>query len=228
MKLFVGVSGGPDSMVLLSYIHENKEVVERELRMLGYTGEINLVALNFHHGDPHCNDALILIRKYCESLGIKIKVGYNSPCNPSTEEAWREARYKFFSLIMKEEKEREEENEVLILLLGHHWTDNKTSFIINTLKGSDRGFIPPVNQRGNHIVYRPFHLIDKDIIISYASRWDIPYINDPTNNKSQRGRIESLLPFLENTVNQMPGALKKKYRRYLNKNEFKPFSLTLN
>lgn len=216
MNLYVGVSGGVDSMVLLSYIHQNQSLVEKKLKLLGYPEKFKLIAVNFHHGDNHCTEALSLIKAYCEVLGIELIVGYSLSMDSPTEDKWRKARYEFFDSTIED-----------ILLLAHHWTDNKASYLINTLKGSDRGFIPPVNTRGSYLIYRPLHLIDKLDIIRYAQRNNIPYIEDPTNEDSQRGRIESMLPQLEDIISQMSGALRRRYRMYLEKNEFNPLTLEL-
>lgn len=218
LNIYIGVSGGVDSMVLLFFLHWYKDLIEKKLRSLGYNGSYNLIAVNFHHGDNHCDEALILIKAYCNSLGIELIVGYSSYIDSPTEDKWRTARYTFFSQVIENGS---------ILLLAHHWTDNKTSYLINTLKGSDRGFIPPVNTRGSYLIYRPFHLIDKFDIVRYAQRNIIPYIEDPTNGGSQRGRIESMLPELEDIISQMPGALKNRYLRYMDKNDFKPLTFEL-
>jgi tRNA(Ile)-lysidine synthase len=218
LNLYVGVSGGVDSMVLLSYIHQNKDLVEKKLEALGYTQEFELLALNFHHGDYHCTEALFLIKEVTSKLGIPLITGETNGIHSPTEDSWRKARYEFFDSVIDTGD---------ILLLAHHWTDNKTSYLINTLKGSDRGFIPPISNRGSYLIFRPFHLIDKLDIMRYAESNNIPYIEDPTNEGSQRGRIESMLPELEDIISQMPGALRRRYRMYLEKNQFNPLSFNL-
>ena len=194
----IGLSGGIDSMSLLHYL----------INRTSY----DPYALHFHHGDEYSQRVYELVKGYCKKLNIPIKVGYIQPINNPSEDYWRKERYKFFDEAVKGFNKP--------LLLAHHYTDQEVSYVTNCLKGSKRGFIPPVSYRREYEIHRPLHLISKIEIKEYGRINNLPYMEDPTNSTSQRGKIEEKIEELKLIVSQMEGAIKNKYIAYLHKNQF--------
>lgn len=195
-NIWVGVSGGVDSMSLLFFLKRDRA--------------LNVKALYFHHGNTYSERVMNLVSSYTKELKVPLQIGFIKPNNNPTEDYWRKERYNFFDSIVKEDEE---------LLIAHHKDDQWVSYLLNSLKNSKRGFIPPVSIRDKrYYLYRPFHLISKREIIEYAERYRIPYLEDPTNRDSQRGEMEALLPKFREIIPQFEGGTARKYKAYLEKN----------
>ena len=237
--LYIAVSGGIDSMVLLHYLlygrseYSQSETISPRVKEYSQSETISprvkelpfdsLVVLNYPYPDTHSQECLSFLKHFL-SLPHPLPLSFLYPDTHSQvevgevsgiglEDQWRRERYRFFDKVVPEGG---------TLALAHHWDDNKVSFIINTLKGSERGFIPPVSLRneGKYKVIRPLHLCPKQDIRKYQEVYQVPYLEDPTNRNSQRGKIEHILPLLEANIHQMPGALRNKYLHYLK--QYKP------
>lgn len=195
MRIYVGVSGGVDSMYLL-----------HQLIQVGMNKDITCI--NFNHNDSFSDNASLLVQNYCLTHNINFIQGYVEEVfvKGNKEKYWREERYKFFQDVVKDN----------ILLLAHHLTDQYVSWIMSRLKMSDRCFIPVTNTFGNMKVIRPLYTLPKSEIKEYITLHKIPVLEDPFNTEGNRGRIEcELLPLVESIIPQAEGAFKKAYHKYL-------------
>lgn len=195
MKIYVGVSGGVDSMYLL-----------HQLIQIGMNKDITCI--NFNHSDSFSDCASLLVQNYCSINDINFIQGYVKEVfvKGNKEKYWRDERYKFFQDVVEDN----------ILLLAHHLTDQYVSWIMSRLKMSDRCFIPITNTFGDMKVIRPLYTIPKSEIKEYITLHKIPTLEDPFNTVGNRGRTEcELLPLIENIIPQTEGAFTKAYRKYL-------------
>lgn len=168
-RILVAVSGGADSMVLASLMHEN----------------------GFQIAVAHCNYQLRgadsdvdekLIKDWCAERQIQF---YSkqvqtqklvNETNDSIQMVARKARYEFFDELMKE-------YDYAITALAHNLDDRIESLLINVLRGTGfRGLQGMPSQRKG--IIRPLSGISKDEIRAYAKENGISYRNDASNTET--------------------------------------------
>ena len=182
--VWVAVSGGPDSMVLLHV-----------LRSLGHPVQVAHVDHGLRGAESDADRALV--KKYCEGNGIpfratSVDVGARAAEKAiSLQLAAREQRIEWFNALAAEGP--------ALIALAHHRDDAIETLLINLLRGSagaGRGGMAPRN--GNRI--RPLLCVDKAAILAYAAEHGIPFREDRSNRdpKYLRSRVRhELLPLLE-------------------------------
>jgi tRNA(Ile)-lysidine synthase len=186
--IILGLSGGPDSMMLLHY-----------LAALHAQGTIKLIAAHLDHewrDDSH-ND-VIFCQEAAKSLGVgfvtqKISnLGLSLKFNGSKEEYARKARRSFFEQL------RIEHNADYIAL-AHHADDQQETFFIRLMRGASLTGLTAM--RPKHGVYiRPLLAINKHDILTFLHEHTIQYLTDPTNTHDTylRNRIRNtIIPALK-------------------------------
>ena len=182
--LWVAVSGGVDSMVLLHVlrsIHHPCHVVhvDHGLRGAESDGDRDLVA-------AHCKEHRIPFRCVPVDVGTR-----KALTGGSVQMAARELRLEVFSQCVQQGPAQ--------LAMAHHRDDVIETYFLNHLRGMGlHGWmgIPPIT--GPFI--RPLLDVDREAILAYAKEHDVPFRNDATNDdpKYLRNRVRNeLLPLLE-------------------------------
>ena len=169
-KVLCAVSGGADSMCLLSFLAD-----------LSATSVIAVAAAHFNHmlrGDESDRDELF-VREWCDAHGIELEVGsadvgaFADETGRSVEEAARDARYDFLNkTALKLRADR--------IATAHNADDQLETILMNLARGSGtKGLagIPPV--RGT--IIRPLLAVSREEILEYLSRHGIPHVEDSTN-----------------------------------------------
>lgn len=183
--VIVGLSGGADSVALLSVLHES-----------GY--DILAAHCNFHlRGNESMRDEKFC-QNLCNRLGIKLVIksfDVDSRCRAhgeSVEMACRALRYEWWREMLQEMGEG-------VVAVGHHREDNIETFFLNLLRGSSlkglKGMLPY-----NDKIVRPLLERSKDEIVSYLKDQALDHIVDSSNadNSYKRNRLRNLvLPFIE-------------------------------
>ncbi len=192
-KLLVGVSGGPDSLVLLHF-----------LKRIQAMWNFDLVVAHVDHmfrGEESYEDYLF-VEQTCTKWGIvfegtRIDVpAYMKKTGESTELAARKLRYDFFGEIMKK-------YECTILVLGHHGDDQVETMLMRLTRGASgkaRAGIPIKRAFENGFIVRPFLVVTKDEINQYAKKHQLEPRLDPSNEEDDyvRNRFRHhVLPFLK-------------------------------
>lgn len=176
-RIAVAVSGGEDSMALLTYLNNIKEKYDFEL-----------VAVTIDHclRDTSASDAFFVVN-YCRELGIrayKFKVDVKKLAienNQSLETAAREARYGIFkSLIKKDIVDK--------IALAHHMEDQAETVLLHILRGSGVGGAKGMQTFSEGIYIRPMLQTTKNEIRKYINYYDIPYVEDETNKDCEFSR----------------------------------------
>jgi len=186
----IGISGGPDSTVLLHALHQLRN--ERDIR---------LEAVHVNHGlrgEESTRDAEFA-RGQAEGLEIPFEVITLTSLRKeggSIQQNARDARYFHFHRVARSRGARR-------IALGHHADDCIEWALMNLIQGTGmsglRG-IPPI--RGE--VIRPLIRIRKGEILAYLAQKNIPFIEDSSNRSQSylRNRIRhTLIPFLEERFN---------------------------
>ena len=195
----VCVSGGADSMALLTVLSEEKDVL----------GINELTACHFNHalrGEESDRDENA-VRDYCALLSVKLFVDNGRmneialPKGESVESYARALRYNFFDEVSAANGS--------LIATAHNKNDVAETVIFNLTRGTGirgaRG-VPPVRDN----IIRPLIDVSRNEIEAYCTQKDIPYVNDSSNytddysrNKIRHNVIPALLTINENAINNI-------------------------
>lgn len=172
----VAVSGGIDSMSLLHFLNENKEMFD-----------IDIVAVTVDHciRENSAADNEFVI-DYCRKNRIRchkfrvdaLKIAQEK--NIGIEQAAREARYGVFDALVKK-------GIVDKIALAHHISDQAETIMLHILRGAGLSGATGMEYVRNYYV-RPFLDLSKDEVSMYAYRNEIPNVEDETNGDSSYSR----------------------------------------
>lgn len=187
----VGLSGGADSVCLLSVLNSLKND-------FGF----KLAAVHINHG-IRGEEALrdqCFSEKYCNKLGIPFKL-FTFDCpkeaeltGEGLEECGRRLRYNALNSLC--------EDDSYIIATAHNADDNAETVIFNISRGSSlkgASGIPPVRDN----IIRPILFASRKQIEKYCNDNSLEYITDSTNNCNDYSRNKirhSVLPVL-NEIN---------------------------
>lgn len=206
-RIIIGVSGGPDSMALLSLLVE--------LRPLW---DLDLMVLHCHHGLRAAADeeeALVKVwaKKWdCPFLSRKLPVkDFQKKSGMSLQEAARELRYRTF-LELAEIRKADR------VALAHTANDQAEEVLIGLIRGAGLGGLAGIPvKRGPFI--RPLIRIYRSEILNHLTTNTIPFKEDLSNQDLRylRARVRHhLLPELKKyspnimaQLNQTAGLLQK-------------------
>jgi len=169
-KILVALSGGPDSVFLLSFLLKFRKMFD--LRLGAFHLNHLLRGKNSEEDETFCRNfcaakdvEFFLINKNVKALSKKMKI--------SVEEAGRIARY-------DELKKCAKKNSFNKIATAHNADDNSETVFLNLIKGTGiKGLagIPP--QRDN--IIRPLLSISKKEIVEYLNINKIEFRTDETN-----------------------------------------------
>jgi tRNA(Ile)-lysidine synthase len=187
-KAVCGVSGGPDSMTLLSILHR---LSEEE----GFT----LHAAYLDHGlRPSAAAEGDLAADYCLKLGVPFSRGYADIARLSQqqrtgiEEAGRQARYAF----LRSEMVRVGASKIAV---GHQLEDNAETVLMNLMRGSGTAGLCGIQPLQGDII-RPLLFTSRKEILDYAEHNHVPFITDESNLNDEftRNRVRhTLIPAMK-------------------------------
>lgn len=190
--LWVAVSGGVDSMVLLHVLRE-----------LGHPCRVAHVDHGLRGAESDADRTFV--EEQAQLLGLPFRSVRVDPKagaeGISVQMAARELRYAWFKELLREEP--------ACIALGHHRDDVVETLLLNLLRGiGAHGWagIPPVTQLKEGRICRPLLSVDRERIITYATANNIPFREDASNTDPHylRNRVRTeLLPLMEN---MRPGA----------------------
>jgi len=172
-RYLIALSGGPDSMVLLTLFK----------------------ALNLHTEAAHCNFQLrgkesladeLFVKKQCKKLGIKLHTknfrtkAYCKKNKLGLQEGARILRYEWFNYLLKE-------FELDFVVTAHHKNDLAETYLFNFLRGTGINGLRGIPAVRNQII-RPLLETDKEEILALANQLKIPYRTDRSNLKDTYSR----------------------------------------
>lgn len=199
----VGVSGGPDSTLLLHAMHALSET--RGLNL-------SLCAAHFHHGlrgadadadaefAAQCADQLnVAFHREDGKLAAQLERG-----GASTEELARDERYAFLERIALRTGSD-------LVAVGHHADDNTETVLQRICRGTGlRGLAGMRDirelQPGSRVrLVRPFLPLRRTDLLEICAQQQIAFRHDPSNESSEftRNRIRhEILPMLREKINR--------------------------
>ena len=162
------VSGGSDSMAMLSILNEIKD----EFRFSLCAAHVNhCLRGNAADGDEN------FVREKCAAMGIKLYVKRAEVAELAAEqgigleECGRNVRYEFFNSL----------GDNIIIATAHNLSDRVETFFFNFARGSAlRGLCSIPESRDN--IIRPIIDCTKDEILQYCRTNGIEYVTDATND----------------------------------------------
>ncbi len=181
----IGVSGGPDSMVLLSLILELKK-------------DLTIICAHINHNvRKESFDEAIMVENFCAKNNVIFKqMTIENYETGNFENQAREKRYRFYESLIKEYGAK-------YLLTAHHGDDLMETMLMRIVRGSTlKGYsaFSEYEKRNNYILLRPLIHNTKDEILSYAIENHIPYAIDSSNSDESytRNRYrKNILPILK-------------------------------
>lgn len=190
--VLVGVSGGPDSTVLLHVL----AAMAPELGIRLHVAHLN----HGFRGEEAARDA-DFVRRLAGVLGLPFRGGFaDVPAlaereGLSAQDAARRARYRFFRAVGAEVG-------ASLLALAHTLDDQAETVVMRFLRGAGSGGlsgIPPVRVEGDLVIIRPLLRTTREEIEAYCDRHSLAPRTDQSNLRPvylrNRVRLE-LLPHL--------------------------------
>ena len=202
-KIIVGLSGGADSVVLLSILHT-----------LGY--ECVAAHCNFHLRGKESDEDECFATDFATSLGIpfyKVDFDTQSIANErkiSIEMAARDLRYEWFEQLRKE-------YTADAIAVAHHQDDSIETLLLNLIRGTGINGLTGIKPK-NGFVVRPMLCINKNEVLQYAHEQKISYVTDLSNLKDEytRNKIRlQLLPLFQ-SINPSIGTSLLRTMEHLN------------
>lgn len=187
-RILVGLSGGPDSVALLSLLHD-----------LGQ--DVGAVHVNFRLREAAEKEEE-LVRALCLDLGIPLWVKRAEPgtiykMEGSVQMAARDFRYAFFAEVA--------ENEGFAwIATAHHLGDQTETLLLSLLKGGAPGVLNGIpKQAGKYI--RPLLGITKAELVSYLGEKGLPFATDASNQGRDYLRNQIRLDVIPELAKVNPG-----------------------
>ena len=188
-RVVAAVSGGPDSMAMLSLLCAVKPVLHCELAV---------AHCNFQLRGEESDAEEQFVRDHCFSLDLECFVEQCDTLKSagewkkSVEESARILRYSFFEKVMQEKGYTR-------VATGHHVNDNAETILFNLFRGVSLHGLKGIRARHGKII-RPMLLIHKADIIAYLKEKGIDSRTDTSNlvNDYDRNFIRNrVIPLIE-------------------------------
>lgn len=170
--IVLAVSGGPDSMALLSFC---------------CAGRKNVTVLHVDHGTDHAKEARTLVENYCKNNNINLVVREVPSSIAHTENNWREFRLSAYADFTK---------AGAWVATAHHLDDAVEWYLLTALHGAPK-FMEPIDSRFK--LMKPFLFTNKEELIYWCNVRKVSYVDDPTNIGQDNSRAilrSSVIPSL--------------------------------
>lgn len=162
-KILIAVSGGVDSVALLSLLSALADQYRWKLSVAHYN----------HGMRPDASIDAMLVGSLADQYGHPFYMG-KYEYSDFSEAALRKSRYDFLELIRRD-------TGYDYVVTAHHNNDFLETAIFNTIRGADReGMVALKSRRGN--IIRPLLVFSKSELIVYANLLKLPYREDGSNN----------------------------------------------
>jgi len=202
-NLLIAVSGGQDSMALMTLINDIKYQ--------------HYWTIHVWHGDHKWHKESTLFANQLKNYCIKKEINFHSDIAEKeeilTEEKARNWRYKKLCQKVDELLIDGESIQNWYILTGHTSSDNTETFFLNLARGSNfNGLAGIANKRilnDKYTLIRPILIFSRKETLSICETMKIPFWEDPTNNdlSIKRNQIrKNIIPYLEEIY---PGSTKR-------------------
>ena len=189
-NIVIALSGGIDSVVLLHFLNSH------------YPGNIRAVHIN-HNLSKHSKDWSLFCKELCHKQDIEFKsIDINIKTSSNVEENARKKRYN----SLKSELSKNE-----VLCTAHHQEDQSETFLLQLFRGSGvagLASMPKMKSFADTFLYRPFLNISKQLIVDYATKYNLDWVEDDSNNNLNFKRNLLRLEFIPKLESGFEGVIK--------------------
>ena len=206
-NLVVGLSGGADSVCLLSVL---SVIVHDYIEEIGH--DINITAVHVNHGirgqEAQRDEAFA--KRIADSMGIEL-VCFNLEIPKmakqegiSQESAGRIARYRCFRQVAADRGMTDYR-----IAVAHHMDDQAETVLMHIIRGSGMAGLNGMRAVSGDII-RPLLCVTREEILSYLKNNGLSYVTDSTNldNEYTRNMVRNcLIPSMEKLNPQLKTAL---------------------
>jgi len=193
-NILISVSGGQDSLTLLTLINDLKK--------------LHNWSISVWHGDHQWHEKSSIyaleLKSYCEGKNIAFYFDKANKENIFSEEKAREWRYKKLCERAKTLLNNNQQQKHIYLLTGHTSSDNAETFILNLSRGSNFTGLSNIESKRlieNQIfLIRPILIFSREDTKQFCNYMKIPVWEDPTNSdlKLKRNLVrKKIIPTLE-------------------------------
>lgn len=194
-EVIAALSGGADSMALLSCLLELREEYD-----------LKLSAAHVNHclrGEDADSDEQF-VRDYCKSVNVPLhilKIDVNKEAEKTgegSEECGRRIRYEFFESL----------SETALIATAHNLNDQAETVLLHMIRGCSLNGLCGIPRKRGRII-RPLLGCARAEIEEYCNNKCIPFVTDATNNENiyRRNRIRhDILPLI---LNENPAFLQQ-------------------
>lgn len=200
--ILAGVSGGGDSMAMLSVLGK----LQSEL-------DFTLQAVHIHHGirGQEADRDMDLVKSFCAAEGIPCKVYFYDV--PKLSAQWKTGHEETGRIVRKEAFAKaalyyREQGKPVKTALAHNQEDLAETMLHNLARGTGIRGLSTMRPVAGEII-RPVLCLGRQEIANYLKENNIPYITDSSNLSDDytRNRIRHhILPALEREVNARAAA----------------------
>lgn len=196
-KILVAVSGGSDSMTLLHFLINNRNVFLEN----GINYDIAAIHVN-HMIRKESDEETQYVTKYCKANNIELFVLKTDILKESkkysmgTEEYARKKRYEFFNEICIEKGYNK-------IALAHNSNDNVETILLNLIRGSGNKGLCGMDYKFRNII-RPLIEITKEENNEYCRLNSVKYYIDKSNFEDiyTRNKVRNnLIPLIKENYN---------------------------
>jgi len=182
IHLLISVSGGQDSMALMTLLDDIKE-------QHNWT-------INVWHGNHKWHDKseefMKELQNYCFQKKIIFYKDSADEIDISTEEKARKWRYQKLYEKASEICARNKIRNNLYIVTGHTSTDNSETFLLNLARGSNLNGLSGIPSKRllseDYFLVRPLMIFSRDDTTAICKELKIPFWIDPTNSDTQLKR----------------------------------------
>ena len=195
-KIVLGISGGPDSMAMLTILDELGKDKKSDLKF-----EIVVAHIN-HMIRKEAGEDEAYVKKYCQEKNIEFyskRIDVQKLANTNkigTEEAGRIARYEFFDEILQ----KTNSNKIAI---AHNKNDKVETMIMNAMRGTGISGLKGIEAKREKYI-RPLIECERFEIEDYCKQNKINPRIDKTNfeNEYTRNKIRNIaIPYIKKEFN---------------------------
>lgn len=192
-NIVIGVSGGPDSITLLSILQQIQSDIQFNIYVAHINHMIREEALeDQQYVEEYCkknNLQCFVKQEKVEELAKKDKIG--------TEEAGRNLRYQFFNEVLEKTKSNK-------IATAHTANDNAETVLMNLMRGSGTTGLRGIEALRDNKYIRPLIRCNRDEIEQYCEEKNLQPRYDKTNKENiyTRNKIRNLLiPYIQKEFN---------------------------
>ena len=212
--VIVGVSGGKDSLVLLSILKKMSE-----------THNFKIIAVTIDEGIPGYRDeALEIVKSFCSKLDVDFRTYsykelYDVTLSESLElrEDEKTTSCSICGIFRRRALDHAaKELNADVIATGHNLDDTLQTFLINTLSGDSNkiGWMSPDNESKQTRKIKPLCEIYESEIVFYAFTNKMPFQSEPCPHMNEGIRTE-IREFLNSLEDQHSGIKNNMYRSIL-------------